>query len=98
MPLWTPRPSVRGLSILLPHAGYAPGRTGKTVTEICPGSGQISVTVFVQRRLGKAHTEPSVLVGDFCIRMRKVVVLNFCIWYNKSVEFSDQRYPYGHLL
>ena len=29
----------------------------KTGTEICPDSGQISVPVFVQRRLGKAYAE-----------------------------------------
>ena len=57
MPLWTPRPSMQWLSILLLHAGYAPARTGKTGTEICPGGGQISVPVFVQRRLGKAYVE-----------------------------------------
>ena len=57
MPLWTPRLSVQWLSILLPHAGYAPARTGKTDTEIHPGDGHISVPVFVQRRLDKAYVE-----------------------------------------
>ena len=57
MPLWTPRLSVQWLSILLPHAGYAPTRTGKTGTEIYPDSGKISVPVFVQQRLGKAYVE-----------------------------------------
>ena len=55
--LWTPRLSMQWLSILLPHAGYAPTRTGKTGTEICPGGGQITVPVFVQRWLGKAYAE-----------------------------------------
>ena len=55
-PLDTP-PFVQWLSILLPHAGYAPARTGKTGTEIRPDGGQISVPVFVQRRLGKAYAE-----------------------------------------
>ncbi|BFJ83986.1 hypothetical protein Ruko_04030 [Ruthenibacterium sp. TH_2024_36131] len=57
VPLWTPRLSMQWLSILLPHAGYAPTRTGKTGTEICPGGGQITVPVFVQRWLGKAYAE-----------------------------------------
>ena len=57
MPLWTPRLFVQWLSILLPHVGFAPARTGKTGTEICPGGGQISVPVFVQRRLGKEYAE-----------------------------------------
>lgn len=57
MPLWTPRLSVQWLSILFPHNGCSPARTGKTGTEICPDSGQISVPVFVQRRLGKAYAE-----------------------------------------
>ena len=53
---------------------------------------------LVQRRLGKAYAEPSVLVGDFRIGVRKTIVLSPYIWYNKTVEFSDRRYPYGHLL
>ena len=32
-------------------------RTGKTGTEICPDSGQISVPIFVQRRLSRADEE-----------------------------------------
>ena len=56
-PLWTPHLFVQWLSILLPHVGYAPARTGKTGTEICPGDGHISVPVFVQRRLDKAYVE-----------------------------------------
>ena len=42
--------------------------------------------------------EPSVLVGDFRIGVRKLIVPSSYIWYNKTVEFSDRRYPYGHLL
>lgn len=53
MPLWTPRLFMQWLSILLPHVGYAPARTGKTDTEIRPDGGQISVPAFVQRLLGK---------------------------------------------
>ena len=30
--------------------------------------------------------------------MRKSVVLNSCIWYNKIVEFSDRICPYGHII
>ena len=39
LPLWTPRLSMQWRSILLPHDGYAPARTGKTGTEVCPNSG-----------------------------------------------------------
>ena len=30
--------------------------------------------------------------------MRKSVVLNSCIWYNKIVEFSDRICSYGHII
>ena len=33
------RLSMQWRSILLPHDGYAPARTGKTGTEVCPNSG-----------------------------------------------------------
>ena len=33
--------------------------------------------------------EPSVLVGDFRIGVRKPIVPSPYIWYNKKVEFSD---------
>ena len=56
-PLWTPHLFVQWLSILFPHNGCSPSRTGKTGTKICPPPGQISVPVFVQRRLGKAYVE-----------------------------------------
>ena len=39
LPLWTPRLSMQWRSILLPHDRYAPARTGKTGTEVCPNSG-----------------------------------------------------------
>lgn len=42
--------------------------------------------VFVQRRLGKAYTEPTVLAGDFRIRVRKLIVPSPYIWYNKTVK------------
>ena len=54
--------------------------------------------VFVQRRLGKAYMEPSVLVGNFLIGVRKLIVLNLYIWYNKTVEISDGGTPHGHLV
>lgn len=54
--------------------------------------------VFVQRRLGKVYMEPSVSVGDFRIGVRKLIVLNPYIWYNKMVEFSDGGTPHGHLV
>ena len=34
----------------------------------------------------------------FSYGVRKLIVLSPYIWYNKTVEFSDRRYPYGHLL
>ena len=46
----------------------------------------------------RSLAEPSVLVGDFRIGVRKLIVPTPYIWYNKTVEFSDRRYPYGHLL
>lgn len=42
--------------------------------------------VFVQRRLDKAYTEPTVLAGDFRIRVRKLIVPSPYIWYNKTVK------------
>ena len=41
---------------------------------------------------------PSVLVEDFRIGVRKPIVPSPYIWYNKTVELSDRRYPYGHFL
>ena len=86
------------LPILLSHNRCSPAQTGKTGAEIRPDSGQISVPVFVQRRLVKAYAEPSVLVGDFRIGVRKTIVPSPYIWYNKTVEFSDGGTPHGHLV
>lgn len=92
-------PPVRAVAIHpAPTRWIATARTGKTGTEICPGGRQISVPVFVQRRLGKAYTEPSVLVGDFRIGVRKLFVPSPYIWYNKAIEFSDGGTPHGHLV
>lgn len=47
---------------------------------------------FCSVALGKAYgelAEPSALVGDFRIGVRKPIVPNPYIWYNKIVEFSD---------
>ena len=54
--LWIPHLFVQWLSILFQHDGCAPARTGKTGTEICPDSGQISAPVLFGSR-GKRETK-----------------------------------------
>lgn len=54
--------------------------------------------IFVQRRLDKAYMEPTVLAGEFRIRVRKLIVPSPYIWYNKTVKFYDGGTPHGHLV
>ena len=53
---------------------------------------------FCSAASGETYMEPSVLVGDFRIGVRKTIVPSPHIWYNKTVEFSDGGIPHGHLV
>lgn len=59
-------------------------------------SRQISALVFIQRRLCSIYgslARPLVLLGNFRIGVRKLIVPSPCIWYNKIVEFYDGGTP-----
>ena len=58
---------------------------------------KLEVTFAIHRIRGSL-AEPSVLVGDFRIGVRKSIVPNHYIWYNKIVEFYDGGIPHGHLV